>query len=257
MKTIVLSSVYRRTADGCQSMRFAANLLRSLHGTTLSICVPSDGSYSASLLTNGDTRSLVQAQNKGILEDVVEVTGLTPDQIQLVPDAVLGIVIDHPFAVEAEDFDVLYPARETDLLARGPGSVLVPFGDSISALTAGHSAFALARELALPVVLYHTTWHDPAVKSDNAEDHMCREAKTLWARLKAMAEGAGVQFKTVVECADDVVEGILRCGMRESSRLLVMSRSDKTIVGCYVDQALKQSPIPVLAVAPTVKGGNE
>jgi hypothetical protein len=127
--------------------------------------------------------------------------------------------------------------------------VLVPFGDSIEAVTAAERGITLAKALGVHVVLYHTTWKDDSLDSALPESHMCSEAREVCRALNELAQTCGVACKTVVETADDVVEGIIRCALRESARLLVMSRSSKTTVGCYVDQALIQSPVPLLAIA--------
>ncbi len=250
---IQITSVYRKTAEGALAQAFAVDLLRGLGGDTLSVLIPYDPSTGVpggpnSIMSGSQADPLLVSQSKRILDDVRRSTGI--EKVNVSAQVAGGIVVDHHgTSLECEEVDTLYPRRETTLLARGKGAVLIPFGDSVEAVTAAERAFAIARALALPVVLYHTTWKDAKVGSDTPQDHMCAEAHDVSCRLQALAHLHGLKCKVVVETADDVVEGIIRCAMRESASLIVMTRSSKTTVGCYVDQALKQSPVPLLAIA--------
>ncbi len=242
---ISISVVYRRTSKGALSVMFAADLVRRLGEETLYVIAPVDAA-DGTTATNNDV-ALLPRQRELIVEDVRRTTALK--SVVFVPTPLSGIVIDHGQTAEYDEVDTLYPRLETTLCERGCGPIVVPFGDSLEAVLAAERGFALARGLSLPVVLYHTTWIDRGCKSTNPEDHMCPEAIVVKERLTKLATDQGLQVKSVVETAEDVVEGIVRCGMRESARLIVMSRSSKTTVGCYVDQALKQSPISLLAIA--------
>jgi hypothetical protein len=125
----------------------------------------------------------------------------------------------------------------------------VPFGDSLTAFPAANMAITLGKKLALPVVFYHTTWKDEEEQSTDPADHMCDGARAVRKLLEETATKAGVEFSFAIETADDVAEGILQCAMRLSVRLIVMPRSAKTTLGCYVNQALAKTPVPLLAVA--------
>ena len=116
-------------------------------------------------------------------------------------------------------------------------------------MPAAEIAFDLAQNLELPVVLYHTTWTVPGLSATDAKEHMCSSAQALLKTLQTMAEKSGVECTVVVETADDVVEGLLHCALRQSARLIVMSRTAKTTIGCYVSQTLRKTPIPLLAIA--------
>lgn len=240
---IAISVVYRKTAKGCLSISFAADFLRRLGGETLNVTTPADSTQGS-----GDSnQDEIERQNALIIEDVRKMTGLS--SVVFTPKPVAGIVVDHGQTAEYEEVDTLYPRLETGLFARGSGPIVVPFGDSLEAVPQAERSCVLAQKLALPMVLYHTTWADSGITSAKPADHMCAAARQVEQRLTQMATGYGLKVKSVIETADDVVEGIIRCTLRESARLIVMSRSSKTTVGCYVEQALKQSPVPLLAIA--------
>ncbi|MGD9682974.1 MAG: universal stress protein [Candidatus Obscuribacterales bacterium] len=129
------------------------------------------------------------------------------------------------------------------------GPVLIPFGDEESGLHGAAVGLPLARYLGLPVVFYHTTWKDESVASENAMDHMCQAARGILDRLVSRACPGGVAHRLVIETADDVVEGMLHCAMREQASMIVLARGPRTGLGSYVSQSLAQSPIPVV-VAP-------
>lgn len=234
-----ITAVYRRTAKGSLSISFAADLVRRLGGNSLNVTAPADPTQ--------ESVAMIERQSALIVEDVRSMTGL--ESVVFTPTPTGGIVVDHGQTAEYEECDTLYPRLESGLFARGSGPIVVPFGDSLEAVPQAERACLLAKQLALPMVLYHTTWVDTGVTSKNPADHMCAAAIQVEQRLTQMAVGHGVEVKSVIETASDVVEGIVHCTMRESARLIVMSRSSKTTLGCYVEQALKQSPVPLLAIA--------
>jgi hypothetical protein len=243
MHKVAVSSAYLRTAGGCQALRFAADLHKRLGCAQFRVIIPSPHNALA------DAEQLQAVQERLIRQDVSRITSLPEADVAVTVGVEDGIVVAHTPPAQCGSVDFLYPGREEGILSRGKGPVLLPFGDSNSALPAAIWALTIAKALALPVVLYHTTWKDPRIASTAPDEHMCKAAKSLFSRLTSMCEAGGVAYESVIETADDVVEGVLRCAMRHSARLIVMSRSDKTTVGCYVDQALTQSPVPVLAVA--------
>ncbi len=251
-----ISCVYNRTASGRLSLAFAADLWKSLNGSSanqLQIFLQVDESGAAILSDIGaaaDPDTVVGIEQTLVAADIVRKTTLPSQSIALCTtidsDAV---IVDHNMAFQRHDLTVLYPCRETTLLGRGAGPIMVPFGDGDSVLSAAALAFELASRLHLSVVLYHTTWTVQGLSSAEPQDHMCQSAQAVLATLLKMATAAGVHCTTVVETADDVVEGLLQCALRQNARLIVMSRSYKTTVGCYVDQTLRQTPIPLVALA--------
>ncbi|MBU6454542.1 MAG: hypothetical protein KGS72_22425 [Cyanobacteria bacterium REEB67] len=171
-----------------------------------------------------------------VLNEVAAITGWPPERIVLTDELLKSgdaneILVDHISAFERADLDVLYPSREQSLLARGKGTILVPFGDSQSALTVAQIALDIAAAMTLPVVFYHTTWIDQSVHSDKPEEHMCQAARQVAATLRQTAEAVG-------------------------DKLIVMPRSAKTTMGCYVNQALAKTPLPLLTVAAKIRAAD-
>lgn len=264
-----ISCVYSRTATGRLALIFAADLWSKLHSaepaTTngpkqtgqadsaqdqpLHVYLRSDPD-GAALIDAGAANTLMATEASLVHDDVVRKTKLAAGAIALDANhAANGVIVDHNLAFERDDLSVLFPCRESTLLGRGNGPILVPFGDGQSVMPAAEIAFDLAQHLGLPVVLYHTTWTVPGLSTTDPKEHMCSSAQALLKTLRSMAEQSGVECSVVVETADDVVEGLLHCALRQSARLIVMSRSAKTTIGCYVSQTLRKTPIPLLAIA--------
>lgn len=269
-----ISCVYSRTATGRLALVFAADLWSKLHGLSaatasskdqpLHVYLRSDPAGAAAIeasLTKA-IGNLMAVEANLVRSDVLAKTNLAPDSIVLDSNhAANGVIVDHNLAFERADLSVLFPCRESTLLGRGNGPILIPFGDGQSVMPAAQVGFAMAKKLDLPVVLYHTTWTVPGLTAADPQAHMCASAQALLKTLQSMAEKSGVECSVVVETADDVVEGLLHCALRQSARLIVMSRSAKTTIGCYVSQTLRKTPIPLLAIASprtkvaTVKNG--
>ena len=248
-----ITCVFRRTAEGRLALLFAADLLKllgSAAGEVLNIYLD-PGQADAERISSEacPVTEILAAQNDRVLAEVAKLTALPAKSIAITESDSDCILIDHFTAFERADLDVLFPSREKTLLSRGKGPLLVPFGDSHTALPAANIAIMLGKALALPVVFYHTTWVDETVASKVPEDHMCQGAKEVAELLKQNATAAGIDFSFAIETADDVAEGILQCSLRRSVRLIVMPRSAKTTIGCYVNQALAKTPVPLLAVA--------
>jgi hypothetical protein len=245
--------VFRRTTEGRLALSFAADLFKKLDrgpGKTLHIFLEPDLADAARISTEAKAvDQILTDQNSAVLAEAAAGTGLSNAEIEITNQEGDGIIIDHATAFERADLDVLYPSREKTLLARGKGPLLVPFGDSLSAFPAAKIAIDLGKKLALPVVFYHTTWKDQETPSTDPADHMCEGAREVQKLLTDAATKAGIDFSFAIETADDVAEGILHCAMRLSVRLIVMPRSAKTTLGCYVNQALAKTPVPLLAVA--------
>jgi len=265
-----ISCVYNRTASGRLSLAFATDLWKSLQKHSsgegenilpLQIYLQ-NGEGNAEIITNAKTSGSAGLTSNAEMEsilvqaDVMCKSELSSQSVLLQSSLDAGsLIVDHKLAFGRHDLSVLYPCRESSLLGRGVGPIIVPFGDGHSVFGAAQLAFELAAQLQLPVVLYHTTWAVPGLSSIDASKHMCDAAQTVLATLLDAADAQSVTCKVIVETADDVVEGLLQCALRESARLIVMSRSYKTTVGCYVDQTLRQTPIPIVALASPKRRG--
>lgn len=263
-----IAVVFSRTTAGLSALAFAADLVQRMQATRLTVFVREDN-QSAGLLSDSDAAGAKQLAL--VSSEVLQaVPSLDPQRIDIVslttaaptrgccgqPELAFAphhLLVDEDLAARQDDADVLVPFGETGLLARGGGPILLPFGHGESPFEAARLALELASALQLEVVFYHTTWSDPDIDSTDPADHVCEEAKLVQAQLEKMAAAASLQYRTIVECADDVIEGLLHCAMREQACLVAMSRGAKTVSGCYVEHALVQSPAPLLVVAR--KGG--
>ena len=257
-----ISCVYSRTATGRLALVFAADLWSMLHGVSSATASSNDqplhvylrrdpaGAAAIEASLTKAIGNLTAVEANLVRSDVLAKTNLAPDSIVLDSNhAANGVIVDHNLAFERADLSVLFPCRESTLLGRGNGPILIPFGDGQSVMPAAQVGFAMAKKLDLPVVLYHTTWTVPGLIAADPQAHMCASAQALLKTLQSMAEKSRVDCSVVVETADDVVEGLLHCALRQSARLIVMSRSAKTTIGCYVSQTLRKTPIPLLAIA--------
>jgi hypothetical protein len=279
---IQISCVYSRTASGRLALCFAAELWKALDAApgALHILLNHDEAAAALL---GDPAAFVDAERTLVLTDIMRKTGLPAESVVIdsgvletssavanslatvnrliasegvIASAANNLIIDHGLAFVRDDLSVLYPCHEQTLLGRnsryGSGSLaplVVPFGDGESCLPAAAIACEMAAALNLPVLFYHTTWKVEGLEDASAEAHMCAAALAVKGRLEATARQYRVNHSFVIERADDVVEGLLQCALKERAALIVMSRSAKTTVGCYVAQALDKTPVPLLALA--------
>lgn len=132
--------------------------------------------------------------------------------------------------------------------------LLLPFGNGPSGLRAADAAIAFARALAHPVApefrLYHTTWRDPALASDDPSAHMAEKTRDVLDQLTDRLKAAGFGFETTLETAETVVGGIARAALAQDADLVVMARGTRTSRGSYVSQLHERRCVPLLAVAP-------
>ncbi|OYV27417.1 MAG: hypothetical protein B7W98_01840, partial [Parcubacteria group bacterium 20-58-5] len=202
---VKITCVFRRTTEGRLALLFASDLLKLWHGqdksntqqATLYVFL-TPGAADAKRIASPELPSdrLLNDQRQRVLSEVVSISGWPAERIVLTDELLKSgdaneILVDHISAFERADLDVLYPSREQSLLARGKGPILVPFGDSQSALTAAQIALDMAAAMILPVVFYHTTWIDQSVHSDKPEEHMCQAARQVAATLRQTAEAVG------------------------------------------------------------------
>lgn len=251
-----IGAVYRSTPEARANLLFAADLLKLTGGSTLHVFVLQHG-YRA-YLASGTARRGALRQEGNVADACARITGLAPAAIKMhdgdhsfdamrVPAGTL--VVDDQLPLVRPDLHTLASWREESLLGRGGKTILVPFGDGEAGVRAALYVRALAAHLKLGFVFYHTTWRDPRIASDKPCDHMIGRAKTIATRLETLAADAGVPFQTVIEMAEDVVEGSLQAAMRYEACLIADARGPNTLMGSYVDQMLAQSPVPVLVAA--------
>ncbi|MBI5153267.1 MAG: hypothetical protein HZA36_02300 [Parcubacteria group bacterium] len=92
--------------------------------------------------------------------------------------------------------------------------ILIPFGDGDSGVRAAEYGVILAKQIVYGLELWHTTWIDTTVSSDDMSLHMCEGAKDILLKLRRLCEEHGVLYRCVIEGARDVSEGMVRATLR-------------------------------------------
>ncbi len=249
-------AIFRSTPDSMANLLFAASLLKLTGSKYLNVLVLQHG-YRGYLAT-GWARVGAMRQADLVGAEVERITGLPPELIRILdggeqlatmrfPERAL--VVDDHLSLARTDVHSIATWGETSFTRRAGKSVLVPFGDGEAGVRAAAFVQPLVTGLGLKFVFYHTTWRDPKIASDDPHVHMCAPASRIRSQLEELARAAGTPFQTVIEMADDVVEGSLHCAMRVQASLIADARGPNTMMGSYVDQMLAQSPVPVLVVA--------
>lgn len=146
----------------------------------------------------------------------------------------------------------IYPADEAEFTrnADGPPRLLLPFGTGSDAgLALDGLASVLGSLAAKEAVLYHTTWRNPTVASDDPEAHVCRAARAVRLDLENRLDRLGWSRRTVIETAEAVPAGIAQRALGELCCLICVARSPQIIKGSYVDELLARSTVPLLVAA--------
>ena len=170
---------------------------------------------------------------------------VVPDDLNLL-NSNKTIVVSNSIISEQNNFSVIAPFDEIGLLERGPGEIMIPFGNGESGIFAANKTLPIIKRLGLNMVFWHTTWKNPAIASEEPKTHMVPEAKSVLKTIREKADELGIKHRSVIETADDVVEGILRFALKEHSVMIVMARGRKTGEGRYGDRLIKRSsPIPI------------
>lgn len=231
---------YFRNIDRVPNLAFAR---------TLMVCFDSPTLYVRALAPAGANAHLASEQVERVRADVATLTGLSIDQVQILDDFPSGcIAVDNFPICSRHDVTWVVPMDERGLTVRGKGNIMVPFGNGVSALKAFALAAPIALSSSLPLVFYHTTWRNSRIDSANPADHICADARLIQGQLEAAARELNIASSTVIECADDVADGILHTAMSQSSRLIIMPQSQMVEVGDYCYRVKDKSPVPVMVI---------
>ena len=288
--------VYEETRNGRNALQMAASAARRLGDGTFTVFV------SVELVDKQDVPASLQRAREAVVELVGTDAHFELKAIDMLPKVPQNALLVLPRASKpAEDggdtpprlsesfaaivgaahglVDVLMPADEVGLDARGEGPLLVPFSDGESGLVAATSAIrmvlaqrqknsagacstttAASSKTGSPpnlspaqtnptsqpeVIFYHTTWTDERANSPDAIDQMCVEATRVMLAIEAAATKAGIRFRTIVETHDDVVQGVIEMAQEQRATLVVMARGARIRQGSYVGRTLQQSSVPV------------
>lgn len=146
---------------------------------------------------------------------------------------------------------VLSPGGERKVFRTDRGPIFVPLGDGAGSLFATEHAVLLAQQLNTEVIFWHTTWRNEKEKSADPQKHVCPEAREVIALAEQCAWESGVRFRSChIECADTVVEGIIRTALCSGASLIVMARGKRKKFGAYSDRVRDRNcPVPLLILA--------
>lgn len=248
--------VFSDTPEGATALTFAADLVKNAVLGKLAVFIGVDAQCRQIAQSRAGDIDADAEQRLRVAAKIVQTTGLEQQDFEIFEfDSTRSIefphnalIVDHGLVGKLRNRHVLTPYDETSLRAKGDGPIVIPFGDGDSGRDAASAGLQLAARLSKPVVFYHTTWR-ANIDSDDPRDHLCPEAEAVLSELEGRAQTMGVPFKTKLEMAPDVAEGILHAAVDENASLIVLARGRKTKVGSYVNQVLEQSPFPTMVAA--------
>ncbi len=161
------------------------------------------------------------------------------------------LVVSNRHIAEITTHAVIMPQRETDIFRSGKESVLLSIGDDNLAQRTYRHGLHISKCL-LPkngwVTLYHTTWKDPRILSDDPFDHVSEQAL----RILNEAEGLGNDFEIAVHrmirMDETVLHGIAEAALRSNAGLVVVARDRDVTIGDYAERlaTLLADSIPIL-----------
>lgn len=246
--------IFNDTSSGHAELKYAADITMRLN-SPLTVLIQ-NSLETATLLAKNNKQNAKEIQetaeeriDKKVYSLINEFLWVSyevmPDNPKLL-NSEKTIFISNSLIHERNDLSVLAPFDEVGLLERGPGEIMIPFGNGESGIFAVNETLPLINRLGLNVVFWHTTWKNPALAEATAETHMVPEAKSVLKIIQQKANELGIKHRNVIETADDVVEGIIRFALKEHCVMVVMARGRKTGAGRYGDRLIKRSsPVPV------------
>lgn len=230
---------YIASEEGTRLIRFAGDLSRRL-GATLNLILPEVSNQSSwDLVVEESTRVRTLVKELGFLCDVIV------RNIELIKNEPGSIFVLNTFP-KRMDLTILTPFWEQALQDEKEHCVLIPFGGRDAGRFAVASVMPIIAALGFRVVFYHTTWRE-GIASQNAEDHMAEEARLTRTMVEGIARDAHVPFETVIETAEDVVEGIILGALAHKASLIVATHGLNVIAGSYAKQ-LRIGPVPLLTI---------
>ena len=143
----------------------------------------------------------------------------------------------------------LSPAGETALFRTTKGALFIPLGDGPSGLTGARYGVAMAKRLKSNVIFWHTTWRNPDVDSQDPRAHICDTAEKIILQAEQIAREACVESKVHIECAPNLVEGLVTTALESGASLIVMADGGHKVFGSYTERVRERNcPIPMLVV---------
>ncbi len=246
MRTFHVCVQYQETLDGATLLAYAGALVARLGtGKLLLYAAPPP------VLLPDASEPAGQTDRERIIAAAARATGLAADKIDLrsmdqrgigytsLPEGALAVWSGSPRV--CSNVSVLNPFNET-AIARGQseGPLLIPFGNKLAGTWVASYGIELARQMRLSVLFYHTTWVEKEEPSEDPQSHMCAGAKSVLQALTELANSAGVDSEAVVETAEDVAQGIVRCAIRKRTAIATDGAA-KTAGACMIVMACSQA----------------
>ncbi len=255
--TITAVSVpFRDTPDGCAAICYAADLGKRI-GVPVRVIAHIPHAADVLRMLRDTSASVSADEHRRVERRVHELVGRSDVEVSIGTSSFVRhafpsgtIVVDNELARQRRDIWALAPIEEASVARADNTAICIPLGDDESGRHALRYGLALAQRLQRQVLCYHTTWRKPDEPSAQPESHITggTRANIEDAEHACVQLGIG-RFRTIIETADGVVEGIVRAALREHCALIIVARGLHTGMGSYADQLLEESPIPV-CIAP-------
>ncbi len=148
---------------------------------------------------------------------------------------------------------VLSPAGEKVVFRDGKTSILIPFGNGPSGLSAAKHGVEIAKRLGVGVVFYHTTWPKSNCNDSDPKKHMCPAATAVQDGVLAFARENGVDGATDIRLDSEVVRGVVAAALRHRAPLIVTAQGGNTVLNGYPSLlSAGNCPVPLLVLGGSV-----
>ncbi len=121
--------------------------------------------------------------------------------------------------------------------------ILLPFGPGDASLRVLEAVQPFAAALGASIRLYHTTWRNRGVASDNVRDHMRPDVLQVFDQLQARGP-----FSATLETASEVDAGINVSALAHGSSFIAMTRGRDVVKGGYMHWVNVRSSVPTIII---------
>jgi len=121
--------------------------------------------------------------------------------------------------------------------------ILLPFGPGDASLRVLEAVQPFAASLGASIRLYHTTWRNDSVKSNDVRDHMRPDVLQVFDQLQTKGP-----FAVTLETAAEVDAGINLAALTNGSSFIAMTRGRRVVRGGYMHWVTVRSSVPTIIV---------
>lgn len=241
---------------------YAASLAQKL-STSLTILIPKESpstkQYSTLFgLKDGESpKERAYKRVKGLdIHKVVDVSIQTYDNNLsefIAQISSQSLLVANDYFMQAFNVPVIASFGERVAFPYEISTILLPLGNDNTSIQTFREGIPFVNRISdkvKKIVFYHTTWKNSNVDSQLASDHVCDSAQSVISAAEECASKAGISYKTVIEAAEDVVDGIIETALRHKANLIVTARDQDTLFGDYCERLYSQpSPIPLMVLS--------